>query len=81
MSDVVICRNFIATFRKIINANLLISYHFYFKTTVNVIIDHSIYSHATSLAEDGQRSELICMLAVPAMYTIHDLLKFNGPCL
>lgn len=35
----------------------------------------------TSLSEDVPRSELICMLAVPAKYTIHDLLKFNGPCL
>ncbi|XP_060558731.1 BRCA1-associated protein-like [Ruditapes philippinarum] len=38
-------------------------------------------NHLTSLSEETQRSELICMLAVPAKYTIHDLLKFNGPCL
>lgn len=38
-------------------------------------------NHMTSLSDDVQRSELICMLAVPAKYTIHDLLKFNGPCL
>ncbi|XP_053376205.1 BRCA1-associated protein-like [Mercenaria mercenaria] len=38
-------------------------------------------NHLTSLSDETQRSELICMLAVPAKYTIHDLLKFNGPCL
>lgn len=38
-------------------------------------------NHLTSLADDTPRSELICMLAVPAKYTIHDLLKFNGPCI
>ncbi|XP_052800633.1 BRCA1-associated protein-like [Mya arenaria] len=36
-------------------------------------------NHMTSLSEDTARSELICMLAVPAKYTIHDLLKFNAP--
>ncbi|KAL4223545.1 hypothetical protein ACF0H5_017016 [Mactra antiquata] len=38
-------------------------------------------NHMTSLSDDSERSELVCMLAVPAKYTIHDLLKFNGPCL
>ncbi|KAL3856749.1 hypothetical protein ACJMK2_011472 [Sinanodonta woodiana] len=33
----------------------------------------------TSLAEDARRSELICLLAVPAVYTLHDLLKFTAP--
>lgn len=38
-------------------------------------------NHLTSTGEGTDRSELICMLAVPARFTIHDLLMFNGPCL
>lgn len=38
-------------------------------------------NHLTSTSEGIDRSELICMLAVPARLTIHDLLMFNGPCL
>ncbi|XP_052213652.1 BRCA1-associated protein-like isoform X4 [Dreissena polymorpha] len=38
-------------------------------------------NHMTSLAADVPRSELICMLAVPAKYTIHDLLEFNAQCI
>ncbi|KAK3084604.1 hypothetical protein FSP39_016145 [Pinctada imbricata] len=33
----------------------------------------------TPIKTDTPRSELICMLAVPAMYTIHDLVKFTAP--
>ncbi|XP_048728991.2 BRCA1-associated protein-like [Ostrea edulis] len=33
----------------------------------------------TLLKEEVPRSELICMLAVPAAYTIHDLVKFTAP--
>lgn len=35
-------------------------------------------NHPTSLKNEEQRSELICMLAVPAAYTIHDLLNFTA---
>ncbi|CAG2194195.1 BRAP [Mytilus edulis] len=34
--------------------------------------------HITSLKSEVPRSELICMLAVPAAYTIHDLLNFTA---
>lgn len=33
----------------------------------------------TSLKDEVPRSELVCMLAVPAAYTIHDLVKFTAP--
>lgn len=33
----------------------------------------------TSLKDDVSRSELICMLAVPAKLTIHDICKFTAP--
>lgn len=34
----------------------------------------------TPLETDVQRSELICMLAIPAWLTCHDLLHFLAPC-
>ena len=34
----------------------------------------------TSLEEDVPRSQLICMLAIPAWLTCHDLLHFLAPC-
>ncbi|ESO93398.1 hypothetical protein LOTGIDRAFT_206528 [Lottia gigantea] len=35
-------------------------------------------NHLTSLDEGVSRSEMICILAVPASYTIHDLLNFTS---
>lgn len=37
------------------------------------------FSKMTSLKDEVPRSELVCMLAVPAAYTIHDLVKFTAP--
>ncbi|KAJ8312712.1 hypothetical protein KUTeg_010085 [Tegillarca granosa] len=37
------------------------------------------YSGNPSLKDDVSRSELICMLAVPAKLTIHDICKFTAP--
>ncbi|KAK6170364.1 hypothetical protein SNE40_018774 [Patella caerulea] len=36
-------------------------------------------NHPTSLDDGVTRSEMICILAVPASYTIHDLLNFTAP--
>lgn len=36
-------------------------------------------SQMTSLEKDVARSEMLCMMAIPAAYTIHDLIKFTGP--
>ncbi|KAK7088267.1 BRCA1-associated protein-like [Littorina saxatilis] len=36
-------------------------------------------SQMTSLDEDVPRSEMLCMMAIPAAYTIHDLIKFTAP--
>ena len=33
----------------------------------------------TSLDRDEIRSEMLCMLAVPASMTVHDLLQFTAP--
>lgn len=41
------------------------------------IVDY--FSKMTSLKDEVPRSELVCMLAVPAAYTIHDLVKFTAP--
>lgn len=36
-------------------------------------------SQMTSLEKDVARSEMLCMIAIPAAYTIHDLIKFTAP--
>ncbi|XP_076452554.1 BRCA1-associated protein-like [Babylonia areolata] len=36
-------------------------------------------SQKTSLEQDVSRSEMLCMMAIPAAYTIHDLIKFTAP--
>ena len=36
-------------------------------------------SQMTSLDKDVPRSEMLCMMAIPAAYTIHDLIKFTAP--
>ena len=38
---------------------------------------HVYYSKKTPMDDDASRSELICMLSVPASFTIHDLLRFT----
>lgn len=39
-----------------------------------------IISHMTSLEENVPRSQMICMLAIPAWLSCHDLLNFLAPC-
>ncbi|GIY59957.1 BRCA1-associated protein [Caerostris extrusa] len=36
-------------------------------------------NHRTTLAEEAERSEMLCILAVPAAMTSHDLLQFVAP--
>ncbi|CAG5135763.1 unnamed protein product [Candidula unifasciata] len=36
-------------------------------------------SQMTTLEKDVARSEMLCMLGVPASYTVHDLIKFIAP--
>ncbi|GFU50074.1 BRCA1-associated protein [Nephila pilipes] len=36
-------------------------------------------NHRTTLAEEAERSEMLCILAVPAAMTTHDLLQFVAP--
>ncbi|KAH9525561.1 hypothetical protein Btru_001693 [Bulinus truncatus] len=36
-------------------------------------------SYMTSLDKDVPRSEMLCMMGVPASYTIHDLIQFVAP--
>ncbi|KAG1681858.1 BRCA1-associated protein [Nymphon striatum] len=38
-----------------------------------------IYSDMTSLEDEVERSEMICIIAVPASMTSHDLLQFTAP--
>lgn len=44
-----------------------------------VYLSVDYFSKKTSLKDEVPRSELVCMLAVPAAYTIHDLVKFTAP--
>ncbi|PIK35652.1 putative BRCA1-associated protein-like [Apostichopus japonicus] len=37
-------------------------------------------NHTTPLDDEGSRSEMLCMLAVPASMTCHSLLQFLAPC-
>jgi hypothetical protein len=36
-------------------------------------------SQMTTLEDDVPRSEMLCMMAIPAAYTIHDLIQFTAP--
>ena len=41
---------------------------------------YALFSYMTSLEEGIPRSQMICMLAIPAWLSCHDLLNFLAPC-
>lgn len=45
----------------------------------NLNVHIVFFSRMTSLKDEVQRSEMICMLAVPAAMSAHDLLQFTAP--
>lgn len=51
-----------------------------FCISILIVISSFIVSHMTSLDLDVPRSQMICMLAIPAWLSCHDLLNFLAPC-
>ena len=52
---------------------------FVFVFVFNYSFKFFTFSEMTSLAQGVQRSEMICMLAVPAKMTCIDLMRFVAP--
>lgn len=64
--------------RTVIHATHLYN-HLVFYNVSRFYLSVDYFSKMTSLKDEVPRSELVCMLAVPAAYTIHDLVKFTAP--